>query len=105
MHDDSDEGTEDFDTAPLSHGIHAEWRELVEYAKATLPVPFRTDGPQLAYVFDDPPSPDGNDGNDADAPAKRKRVLVDGYEMEDDGEDGMNVGPCACCSHQHTDRC
>ena len=96
MHEESDAGTEDFDTAPLSRGMHAEWRELVEYAKPSLPVPFRTDGPQLAFVFDDPPSPDGADGNDADAPAKRKRVMVDGYEMEEDGEDGMNVSTQLC---------
>lgn len=91
MHEDSDAGTEDYDAAPLNYGVHAEWCELVESAKATLSVPFRPDGPQLAFVFDDPPSPDGYDADDTDAPAKRKRVMVDGYEMEEDGEDGMNV--------------
>lgn len=91
MQEDSDAGTEDGDTAPLRHGMHAEWLALVEYAKSTLPVAFRSDGPQLAFVFDEPPSPNGADGNDPDGPAKRKRVMVDGYEMEEDGEDGMNV--------------
>lgn len=91
MREDSDAGTEDFEIAPLNHGAHADWRELVEYAKSTLPVAYREDGPHLAFVFDDPPSPDGNDGDDADAPVKRKRVMVDGYEMEEDGEDGINV--------------
>ena len=95
MHEDSDAGTEDMDTAPLSRGSHAEWRDLVEHAKLTLPVAYRSDGPQLAFVFDEPPSPDGADGNDPDGPAKRKRVMVDGYEMEDDGEDGMNVSRLA----------
>ena len=90
-HEDSDAGTEDMDTAPLSHGSHAEWRDLIEHAKSTLPMAFRSDGPQLAFIFDDPPSPDGADDIDPDGPAKRKRVMVDGYEMEDDGEDGMNV--------------
>lgn len=94
-HEDSDAGTEDMDTAPMSRGSHAEWRDLVEHAKLTLPVAFRCDGPQLAFVFDDPPSPDGADDNDPDGPAKRKRVMVDGYEMEDDGEDGMNVSRLA----------
>ena len=96
MHEESDAGTEEFDTAPLTHGMHAEWRELVEYSKPSLPVLFRPDGPQLAFVFDDPPSPDGADGTDADAPIKRKRVMVDGYEMEEDGEDGMNVSTQLC---------
>ena len=95
-HEDSDAGTEDMDTAPLSRGSHAEWRALVEHAKSTLPVAFRSDGPQLAFIFDEPPSPDGADDNDPDGPAKRKRVMVDGYEMEDDGEDGMNVSGPAC---------
>ena len=90
-HEDSDAGTEDMDTAPLSRGSHAEWRDLVEHAKSTLPVAFRSDGPQLAFIFDEPPSSDGADDDDPDGPAKRKRVMVDGYEMEDDGEDGMNV--------------
>ncbi|KAL3160989.1 hypothetical protein ABBQ38_009378 [Trebouxia sp. C0009 RCD-2024] len=90
MQEESDAGTEDGDTAPLRHGMHAEWRALVEYAKSTLPVAFRSDGPQLAFVFDELPSPSGADGNDPDGPAKRKRVMVDGYEMEEDGEDGMN---------------
>ena len=90
MNEDSD-ATEGFYTAPLPAGVHAEWRELVEYARSTLPVAYRSDGPQLAFVFDDPPSPDGEDRDDMDAPIKRKRVMVDGYEMEDDGEDGMNV--------------
>lgn len=81
---------EDSDTAPDNSAVHAEWQELVEHARSTLPVAYRSDGPQLAFIFDDPPSPDGQGAEDADAPIKRKRVMVDGYEMEDDGEDGMN---------------
>ena len=91
MHEDSDAGTDDFETALVDRVAHAEHRELVEQAKQWLPIPYRTDGPPLAFVFDDPPSPDGDDGDNADAPVKRKRVMVDGYEMEEDGEDGMNV--------------
>ena len=93
MHEDSDAGTDDFEAAPGSYGAYADWRELVECAKSALPVIYREDGPHLSFVFDDPPSPDGNDEDDPDAPVKRKRVMVDGYEMEDDGEDGMNVSP------------
>lgn len=33
----------------------AETQRLVDAAKATLPMPFRPDGPPLAYIFDDPP--------------------------------------------------
>lgn len=89
--EESDAGTEDMDTTPLPGESHAEWQDLVEHAKSTLPVAYRSDGPQLAFIFDEPPSADGADDNDVDGPAKRKRVMVDGYEMEDDGEDGMNV--------------
>lgn len=91
MHEDSDAGTEEFETAHEDRVVHAEYRELVEQAKQWLPVPYRGDGPPLAFVFDDPPSTDGNDdADDAGGAVKRKRVMVDGYEMEEDGEDGMN---------------
>jgi hypothetical protein len=33
----------------------ADAQRLVDAAKATLPVPFRPDGPPLGYIFDDPP--------------------------------------------------
>ena len=33
----------------------AEAQRLVDAAKAALPVPFRPDGPPLAYIFDEPP--------------------------------------------------
>ena len=88
MHSDMDPDTDDNDVA--SEGLRPDLRHLIELAKQRLPVPYRPDGPQLALAFDNPPSPD-NDTADPDGPAKRKRVLVDGYEMEEDGEDGMNV--------------
>lgn len=91
MHEDSDTASEGNRSASAASGIHAEYLELVQQAKGFLPVVFRPDGPPLAFVFDDPPLPEGQGGDDADAPFKRKRVMVDGYEMEDDGEDGMNV--------------
>lgn len=70
--------------------LRPDLRQLIELAKRSLLVPYRPDGPQLAVDFDDPPLGDGQQ-TDPDGPAKRKRVLVDGYEMEEDGEDGMNV--------------
>lgn len=76
----------------VTEGLMSDLQQLIELAKQQLPVPYRPDGPQLALEFDKPPSPD-NDPADPDGPAKRKRVLVDGYEMEEDGEDGMNVRP------------
>jgi len=99
MHEDSDAGTEEFETAHEDRVVHAEYRELVEQAKQWLPVPYRGDGPPLAFVFDDPPSADGNDADDAGGAVKRKRVMVDGYEMEEDGEDGMNVSFCLSICH------
>ncbi len=99
MHEDSDAGTEEFETAHEDRVVHAEYRELVEQAKQWLPVPYRGDGPPLAFVFDDPPSADGNDADDAGGAVKRKRVMVDGYEMEEDGEDGMNVSLCLLICH------
>ncbi|KAA6429324.1 MAG: hypothetical protein FRX49_00719, partial [Trebouxia sp. A1-2] len=90
MHEDSDAGTEEFETAHEDRVVHAEHRELVEQAKQWLPVPYRGDGPPLAFVFDDPPSADGNDADDAGGAVTRKRVMVDGFEMEEDGEDGMH---------------
>lgn len=95
MHEDSDAGTEEFETAHEDRVVHAEHRELVEQAKQWLPVPYRGDGPPLAFVFDDPPSADGNDADDAGGAVTRKRVMVDGFEMEEDGEDGMHVSFCA----------
>ncbi len=94
MNEDSDAGTEEFETAPEDRVVHAEYRELVEQAKQWLPVSYRGDGPPLAFVFDETPSADGNDADDAGGAVKRKRVMVDGYEMEEDGEDGMNVSLC-----------
>ena len=88
MHSDMDADTDDNDVA--TEGLRSDLRQLIELAKQRLPVPYRPDGPQLAVEFDQPPSPD-NEAADPDGPAKRKRVLVDGYEMEEDGEDGMNV--------------
>lgn len=94
MHSDLDAETDDDNV--VTEGLRSDLQQLIELAKQTLPVPYRTDGPQLALEFDNPPSPD-NDLADPDGPAKRKRVLVDGYEMEEDGEDGMNV----CCLAVH----
>ena len=81
--------------------LRPDLRQLIELAKQSLPVPYRPDGPQLAVDFDDPPLGDSQQA-DPDGPAKRKRVLVDGYEMEEDGEDGMNVSMVLACASSVT---
>lgn len=54
---------------------------MLEAAKQNLPVPFREDGPALAFEFDDTPLIDDNGVYlDEQAPTKRKRV--DGDEEE-----------------------
>ncbi|KAL0041481.1 hypothetical protein WJX79_004991 [Trebouxia sp. C0005] len=58
MHEDSDAGTEEFETAHEDRVVHAEHH--------------------------------GNDADDAGGAVTRKRVMVDGFEMEEDGEDGMH---------------
>ncbi len=79
-------------TAPLSndlvisntgaYGQWAEYAELLNKAKETLPQPYREDGPRLGFEFDPIPTAGDGDAN------KRKRLMLDGFEaeLEDDGE-------------------
>lgn len=75
----SDAGGED-SSAPGASGPAAEalQAELLELAKASLPVAFREDGPALAFVFDPVPGPTTKKGMQAAVLiAARKRKAVD----------------------------
>ncbi|KAK9816480.1 hypothetical protein WJX72_000803 [[Myrmecia] bisecta] len=77
----ADDGSDDDDSPEAQAAWQAELRELLEAAKRALLVPYREDGPQLAFEFDDidPNQPQRSHN-------KRKRVAVDnGYEMGEDG--------------------
>jgi hypothetical protein len=56
---------------------------VLQAAKASLPVPFRVDGPPLAFDFD--PIPTAGKGG---AQGKRKRIVGGDYVAEAD-EEGM----------------
>jgi hypothetical protein len=65
--------------------------ELLMVARQRLPVVYHDGGPPLGYFFDPVPMAAPHDGRAPEVGEKRKRVVVDDYEMEG-GEGGdLNV--------------
>ncbi|GLI69153.1 hypothetical protein VaNZ11_013710 [Volvox africanus] len=76
---DADEETEDADD-DTSDAAAAAWegiRALCVAARATLPVPYREDGPPLGFLFDEPPMP----GELAAAGSNKRRRIVLGNDL------------------------
>lgn len=69
-----------------------ELQELLALARERLPQPYREDGPPLGIFFDPVPAAEAPGSRAAEtAGEKRKRVMIDDYEMEG-GEGGdLNV--------------
>lgn len=83
--DDSDEETEEEeDIAVLKQW--QEYRELLEVAKRTLSVPFREDGPPLAFEFDEIGSSGPKRPRGQGVGAKRKRIVTGDVVAEVDEE-------------------
>ena len=60
-------------------------QELLEVAKGSMPVPFRPDGPRMAYYFDSRPLLPREE-----AGTKRK-LVVDNYEVEPQPDGGFQA--------------
>ena len=69
-----------------------ELQQLLAFARQRLPLAYREDGPPLGIFFDPVPAPEPPGSYAAEtAGEKRKRVMIDDYEMEG-GEGGdLNV--------------
>lgn len=69
-----------------------ELQELLQLARERLPQPYREDGPLLGISFDPAPSLAGPGSGAAEAVGnKRKRVMIDDYEMEGGATGDLNV--------------
>ncbi len=67
------------DLAALSRRLDS-YKPLLEAAKATLPVPYRDDGPPLGFEFDAVPVPGAVEqpaADGAEPAAKRRRIMID----------------------------
>lgn len=60
-------------------------------ARQRLPQPYREDGPPLGYYFDSIPLVSAEGRTAAEVGEKRKRVVVDDYEMEGDEGGDLSV--------------
>ena len=61
-------------------------QELLAAAKACMDVPFRPDGPPMAYYFDARPQPRPGLSGD-----KRKLVMLDQFEVESQPDGGFQA--------------
>ncbi|KAG2500076.1 hypothetical protein HYH03_002353 [Edaphochlamys debaryana] len=71
--DETEDADEDSGMAAAWEGINA----LCQVARATLPVPFREDGPPLGFLFDEAPVPGERAGGGG---GKRRRIVL-GHDM------------------------
>ena len=61
-------------------------QELLETAKASMRVPFRPDGPRMAYYFDARPQASREEGS-----LGKRKLVVDNYEVEPQPDGGFQA--------------